>query len=445
MASPRILLRSCAVLLTIPILLTLSAKKALALTAPSMSATSGSFITPQTVSITAPSGSLFYSLDGSVPTSASTPYTVPIVVTEPTQINVVAYQSGVYSAVTTAYLDVDPALMPILQPGLMLRLRADFGVQTDSNSPGSIQSWVDLSGAGNTATGSAGTQPTLATPVPGITAANFNGSSQSLSLPTGFTQVSHIFLVVQPVGVSAGARFFDLGNGNANNNIYMSEPSSNAFDFHLYSFSTGSSVSDTSGVTLGQYQLIEADYNGGTSVALVSNGTAGAQSSSMQVEQIVARSNNFIGQASGGGNYYNGRIAEILMYQTPLSTSQIAQIQAYLISKYQLLSSVPGTPIISLPSATLTAPATIAIATQAGTTTFFTLDGSTPSTSSKAYTGCPINISYSQTLKAISYKNGVASGVASATYTLDSNRWPAPPTSDLIPPVINLQLPAVSK
>ncbi|MCW5824875.1 MAG: hypothetical protein KIT34_18910 [Cyanobacteria bacterium TGS_CYA1] len=56
----------------------------------------------------------------------------------------------------------------------------------------------------------------------------------------------------------------------------------------------------------------------------------------------------------------------------------------------------------------------------------------------------PINIAYTQTLKAIAVANGATSSVTSATYTLNSTKWPAPNASDTTPLNLNLQLPTTA-
>jgi hypothetical protein len=98
-------------------------------------------------------------------------------------------------------------------------------------------------------------------------------------------------------------------------------------------------------------------------------------------------------------------------------------------------------PIISVPSGTLDSPTQVAIAGVTGSTVYLTLDGvTTPTTSSPVYVR-PIRVNYSLTIKAIALLGGVSSTVSSATYTLNSVRWPAPNPADASSLKINLQLP----
>jgi len=401
--------------------------------------------------MSAASGTIYYTVDGTQPSTSSLQYNSnsPPIVTTPTQINAVAYQSGTYSSVSTVYLDVDPALAPILQTGLILRLTSALGVVVAGpGSPAPVTEWIDLSGSGNSATANAFvTQPTFVIGNPGNAWINFNGVSQYFALPAGFSNFTgggSFFLMVQPQSPSAGARFFDLGNGTASNNIFMSEPSTTGVDLHVYNGSTNSSVSSSTAIVLGQYQLVEGIYNGTSAATLYTNGAQDAQNTSMQTSINTTRSSNYLGKASGGNNFYTGNVAEILFYSNQLTTSQRTAVEGYLQQKYQLLSVVPRNPVISVPGGTLLVPTQVMISSDTGTATYITTDGTQPSNSSTPYCGGPINIASSQTLKAISYRSGVASGVTSATYTLSSTQFPAPSSSDVTAPTINLQLPTAS-
>ena len=418
---------------------------AMAQSTPVISPTNGSFATEQTVTITTSSGSCYYTLDGSVPTTSSIPYTGSFSVNSPTQVNAVSYLSPNYSSVSTAYLDVDPALAPVLQTGLILRLRAGLGVVA-SGSPTYVSLWNDLSGQGNNASGTSGSQPTFVySGANFLQAVKFNGSSQFLSFPslstTSFTGLT-MFVVLQPSAITASARIVDFGDGASGNDILFQIASSGSnCQFWTYSGTSGTYAQSASALNAGQAVLLDAVQSGNSATFNV-NGTPGTTNSSMNSIPFVTLSSNVLGQASNGGNYYPGQISEVLLYSTALTSSQITAIEAYLIQKYQLSSIAPAAPIVSVSSGTLSGPTQVVISSQPGTTTYITTDGTTPTTSSQIYSGGPLTISFSQTLKAISVKSGVASSGASATYTLDSGLWPAPSSSDPATPAINLQLPA---
>src|ERR1700733_3835797 len=83
---------------------------ALAVTAPTISPASVVYAmgSGPTVSIPAPAGNIYYTLDGTQPPSTNgTLYSSTFQITETTQINAVAFSSGVYSSITTAPIAID--------------------------------------------------------------------------------------------------------------------------------------------------------------------------------------------------------------------------------------------------------------------------------------------------------------------------------------------------
>ncbi len=157
----------------------------------------------------------------------------------------------------------------------------------------------------------------------------------------------------------------------------------------------------------------------------------------------LSRAENFVGQGSAGGNNFVGQIAELIVYTQSLTPSQTALVEDYLYNKYALQNvNTTQAPTFSQSTATYTAPLMVAIEAPADSILYFTTDGTTPTTSSPSYTG-PVNIVYTQTLKAIAVKNGVSSAVTSATFTLDSTQFPAP-ASTTNPLQLKIQLPHVS-
>ena len=77
-----------------------------------------------------------------------------------------------------------------------------------------------------------------------------------------------------------------------------------------------------------------------------------------------------------------------------------------------------ASPVISLASGTYEETQSVTITAEAGASIYYTLDGSTPTSESTAYTGA-ISITESCTLKAIAIVGGESSNVASATYTIN--------------------------
>jgi hypothetical protein len=420
---------------------------AYAQSAPLISPATGSYTTAQTVTISGSGGTVLYTLDGTIPNISSSPtYSAPFTVTTPTQVNAVVYSSGSYSPVTTKFLDVDAGLAPVLQSGLIVRLSAGLGVIA-SGSPTYVSVWNDLSGQANNASGTVGSQPTYANSAANfLPAINFNGSNQYLSFPSISTTFSGctMYAVMQPSAITAGARIIDLGDAASGNNLLMQFSSSGSKgQFWTYNGISGTNAQSASALSAMQPTLLEA-VQSGTSATFYVNGNPGTTNSSMNSIPSVSRTSCFLGQASSGGNFFPGAIAEILVYANNLTDSQRAGIEGYLIQKYGILSLAPAAPIISVGSGTLSKPTQVLISSEPGTTTFITTDGSTPSTTSLQYSGCPIPINYSQTLKVVSFRGGLLSSVSSATYTLDAGLWPAPSSSDPATLNINLQLPAPS-
>ncbi|MBK9622424.1 MAG: chitobiase/beta-hexosaminidase C-terminal domain-containing protein [Candidatus Obscuribacter sp.] len=137
-------------------------------------------------------------------------------------------------------------------------------------------------------------------------------------------------------------------------------------------------------------------------------------------------------------------MAELLVYSRGVTETEQVDT-GVLFNRYQIdNATVVATPIISVPTSTLTEPTEVAIATPTpGATTYITLDGTTPTAASTVYQ-FPVRINFTQSLKAISIKAGISSTVATSTLTLNATRWPAPSATDLRPLQLNLQLPTTA-
>ena len=139
---------------------------------PTFSPMTGVYSTAQTVTITGdPSAIVYYTTDGSTPTTSSTPYTSPITVSTSTTIRAINWTPGQTSAVSNDYVQIDPTTASVETPYLWYK--ADNGVISSS---GSVSTWSDSSGSGNgDATQTNGSnQPTIVSnAVNGLPALNF--------------------------------------------------------------------------------------------------------------------------------------------------------------------------------------------------------------------------------------------------------------------------------
>jgi hypothetical protein len=435
------------------LLVLLLSTTAYATTAPTISPSYRVFSSaPQTVTISGTAGnSFYYTVNGTDPNLTSTLYTGPFSVSATTTVKSVAYDGTTLSAITTSIVQIDPTTSNVPTSGLLCWFKADNGAIA---SGGTVSTWTDVSG--NNLSGTQGTtanQPTFVSSASnGLPALGFNGTTQYFGLPNGFanfTSGMSLFVMAKPtLFYNTYARFIDFGSGPGyGNSVGFQQPavSSLSLSVHGIPDTTVTTVQSSTALNLGLYQLFEATHDGTATATLLVNGIPVAQNTAMIAIPNVTRTYNAIGEAGVlGPFYFEGQIAEILLYNQILTSAQQANVENYLINRYLGGNAVVAAPIFSLPTSTLTAPNQVAISAPVGGSTFFTTDGSTPTQSSNSYSG-PLQINFTQTVKAISVINGVSSSVASVVLTLDSLKYPSPSAGDTRPLTINLQLPATAQ
>ncbi|MBK9617658.1 MAG: chitobiase/beta-hexosaminidase C-terminal domain-containing protein [Candidatus Obscuribacter sp.] len=425
---------------------------ALAVTAPTITPGTGVQSAPvSTVTITAtPGDTIHFTTTGAVPTSSSPVYSAPITIGDTAVIKAIARNGGVDSLVSESYVQSDSNTLPVPRTGLKIWYKSDFGPLTSSGT--SVDTWVDMSGAAsrNDATqATSGNRPTLVSnAINGEPAVSFDGSNDYMSLASGLTDLTagvSIFAVVKPVGTGT-ATLVTSGNSGPADMTSLQTINTQA-KFNSYNSTTASNITTpSSSVVVGKYQLID----------VVHDGSASADLSVKSISRVVgtvqnltntSRSQNYLGTDGSISTYFDGQIAEILVYGRGVTVSEAADIRAYLTNRYQLLTATATPdPILSAGTSTLEHPIGIGIASNDDAEVWITLDGTTPSAgggTSVQYTG-PVWISHTRTLKAIAVAKGVSSNVVTATYTLDATRYPAPDSMDTRPLNINLQLPTTA-
>jgi hypothetical protein len=358
-------------------------------------------------------GVIHYTTDGSTPTSSSPTYTVPFNVTSTTTVKSIVVEPVATSAVTTAYLQIDASTANVPTAGLQLWLKADNGA--------SASSWADVSGnQNNFSQSNSSNQPVFTSnAINGLPAMTFSGSSEYMSGPSGFANLTagaSVFVVTSPTSVVNNARFFDFGNGETSDNIYLSESTTSNLNLYAYNGSTASSVSASSAITTGQFQLLEAlDSYPTTAEAFLYNNAALKASGAIGTLNNIARTGTFVGCDYNKALFFNGKIAEVLIYNTPLSPAQKAAVEGYLFARYAL---TVGTPVILPGNCVAASQQSVTINGDPGATVHYTTDGSTPTTSSPVYTA-PLNITTTTTVKAIAVQSFGTSAVASAYVQID--------------------------
>jgi hypothetical protein len=359
-------------------------------------------------------------------------------------VNAIAISAGVSSTVTSAFYVNDSHLNFLAAPNAWYM--NSFGPAAS----GKIPEWGDTSGnSENAVQATSADQPSIVSDsLNGISAITFNGTSTFLQPPSlvfGGTGVT-VYAVVNATTPTASAQILNYSGATAPDNLIgLGESTAKAAQFTIYNSAGASPTSVTAPAAMptNLYELIEVvqgDINSTTATMFV-NAAQVAQNTAMNPVPAATLTNNFIGRYSGGSEYFKGDIAELMFYTTPLTPSQRALVQSYLMGKYQIAMQTPTAPAFSTATSTLTAPAAVAISAQPGATIHFTTNNTTPTSSSQIYQG-PVRIDYTQTLKAIAISNGLSSAVTSATYTLNSTQFPAPATGG--PALqINVSVPSV--
>ena len=250
-----------------------------------------------------------------------------------------------------------------------------------------------------------------------------------------------VFAVTSPANTGAGT-IFGTANGSASDNVIVGSSGTTASS-SVYIGSSGSSLSSSGALTLGQYQLYEVFQNGSGSGSISINAQQTTSGSLDTGNNLMRYDNNVGSNYNASGSYFQGGLCELLVYPRTLTVTELADVESYLMTKYQISGVVPPAPTISIATTTLSTPAQVTIEAPADCSIRYTLDGTTPTSGSNLFTG-GINISYGQTLKAIAIRNGISSSVSSATYTLDTTQWPAPSATDSTPLDFTIKIPSMT-
>ncbi len=250
---------------------------------------------------------------------------------------VVASAMGVEATSAEATATAGTAAIVPTTSGLVAWLRADTGVVVDG--AGNVSTWTDLSGTGHHASQSnASARPHLNTSaVNGSPALAFNGTSGFLGIANSLSSFSGgvtMLVVAKPTAVVNYGRILDFGNGQGVNNLILCRKSTtNTVNWIAITPSGTTTLDGTNLLTLSQYKLLCGTQNA-TAAQLLVNGTLAA-SASGSAPANVALSSNLIGKSNWVGDpFFQGEIAEIMVYNRVLTTAERQLIELYLNQRY---------------------------------------------------------------------------------------------------------------
>jgi Chitobiase/beta-hexosaminidase C-terminal domain/FG-GAP-like repeat len=326
---------------------------------PVLSPVSGtSFANSLSVSIadSTPGATIYYTTNGSAPTTSSSVYSGPISITATTTVNAIATASGfTQSAVGTAsYTLQSPAATPVFSPVSGTSFANSLSVSIADSTPGAT---IYYTTNGSTPT-------TSSTVYSGPVTITANTTVKAIATASGFAQ-SAVGTASYTLQSPAATPTFSPASGTT--------------------FATSLSVSI-------------ADSTPGATIYYTTNGSAPTTSSSVYSGPITITATTTVNAIATASGFTQSAVG----------------------SASYTLQTVAATPTFNPASGTtFTSTLSVSLAdTTSGATIYYTTNGSTPTTSSAVYSG-PISISATTTIEAIAGGTGfTSSGVASATYTM---------------------------
>jgi hypothetical protein len=249
-----------------------------------------------------------------------------------------------------AYVTFAAAGQPVATSGLIAWLKADSGVTADGS--GKVSAWADQTVFGNNATqGNAANQPTLITGTTGLNSKpviEFNGSNSYLSIKDNPSLWPSSAVTIIALAQTYSNQQQDVVDRTLNYGSY-----GDYWNAPQYSYDLGinndnvergyigtSGGSDLSGSAGRPYQMsISAMVYDGSQQVLYDSGV---EQASVEVSGTIDYNNPtehdlYLGVNNGYfglGGYFNGDLAEVLIYNRALTTAEQQQAEGYLADKY---------------------------------------------------------------------------------------------------------------
>lgn len=471
-------------------------------TAPTIQPASGTYTTPQSVTMSdsTPGATIYYTNDGSTPTSASTPYTAPFTLAAPATIKAIASSAWGISGVTSATytFNFPQAPQPTFSPNPVGTFNTVLSVTLSDSNP-SVTMYYTTDGSTPTTSSTQYTGPISVTTTTTIKAIATGYALSTSKVSSGtYTLVAYApsfspnpvgtFNTVQSVSLSdrtAGVTMYYTTDGSTptTSSTQYTGPISVTTTTTIKAIAAGNGFGASS-VASGTYNLVAytptfspnpvgtfnppvsvtiSDRTSGASVYYTTDGSTPTLSSTLYTAPVsisttttfkaIAAGNGFGASAVGSGTYTMNatqaatRVGSVVGAIYAIGGSSTAGSAASEVASSPLsvamtkdeptpdkpdsianspdknLERVAASPSLKpTPVGSFTTAQSVTLAERtAGAPIYYTTDGSIPTTASARYTG-PIPISTTTTINAIAEGNGYrASEVVSGTYTFTAS------------------------
>ena len=340
--------------------------------APTFSPGAGAFDSTQTVTISTTTGgaSIRYTTNGTTPSSTvGTVYSSAVSISATATLQAIAYETGMTNSPVSSAVYTINALPTT---GMLLWLNAD--AITGITSGSSLTTWTDQSGNGYNAvyTNPNGeVAPTYVTNVyNGMPVVRFAGDNllQVSALPLGTYTIATVFKTTGNNQIVYEHSDNLLNNPNGN---FLFTSTQSTIGVKRGGAQTGKDILGSGASTWAENcstPMLTVDEFGGTDATetlyingslqqLVENWTGGLNTTTVYTEPF-----NIGERESWGGLQFNGDIAEIVIYSSALSGTNLTTLTNALMAKYAL-DNPPSTVSITAPTnnSSYTAPASITI------------------------------------------------------------------------------------
>jgi len=407
-----------------------------AVATPTFSPVAGTYTSAQNVTIsdTTSGATIYYTTNGTTPTTSSTVYSGPISVAATQTVKAIAVATGFSTSTvgSAAYTINLPAATPTFSPAAGTYTSTQTVTISDTTAGATIYYTTNrttpttsstvysgpISVAATETVNAIAVATGFSTSATGSAAYTINTSTQTatpvLSVPGG-TYYANQTVTITDASPSAVIYYTNDGSTPTTTSYRYTAP------VKVASVRTLQAVALAPGLSLSPVASATYTLTNSTPVISPVGGTyTGPQTVTITtpfpVEQIYYTTNGTTPSVNSA------------KYTAPITVSASERVTAFAgttgwvasatVSQNYVINSGVATPTFSPAGGTYTSTQSVTISdTTSGATIYYTTNGATPTTSSAVYSG-PVAVSANATLKAIAVSAGVSSAAGSATYTI---------------------------